>query len=635
MKQWIISVLSGMITLIAGSLYAQSYTSVEVDNIKGEPGDTVRAAIKVITTAKIAGIQVDITVTDTTVAKLVGFDSDSTVAGDVKASGGIEVTGVSSYAVAAASGVDVTREALLKMGFLILKKGTTTVKLDVVLTVEVNGNINEESHTLHTQVLGNTRPDFTEALADTTIGRNDTLNYRYVATDADGDAVTLFAVELPAGATFDAATGALLWVASVAPGSYTVSIGATDGIDTTTTRANVSVGNSAPVFTNAPADTVSVYQGATLQHDFDVTDVDGDSLWFFVENPPLDPGFSFDAATGEVVYEVPMDAEPGLYSITVGVTDGLDSTLAVLTGRVLSPAAIATVRGTADGEFLTTEGVVTRAMGRFAYIQEGDVAITLFQGSGAFRDAIEGGMIKKGDRLRVYGEVASFHELKEIYPSKYLVVSRNNPLPEAQQVTVAELAANGENYEAELITLYGFELDTKGDTVFSASRNYPIKDASVEDFGLVDLRIPSASDTEWEGQSIPQSPLAFTGVLVQYDAKYQLLAVELGDILSVVANEKTELPKEFAISGLYPNPFAGVLKLRMDMPASMEVKVVLYDVLGREIRVFEEGILPAGAGRELVIKGSDLPAGVYILRVQARGVTGQIYEKVEPVVHVK
>jgi len=263
------------------------------------------------------------------------------------------------------------------------------------------------------------------------------------------------------------------------------------------------------------------------------------------------------------------------------------------------------------------------------------VAITLFQGSGAFRDAIEGGMIKKGDRLRVYGEVASFHELKEIYPSKYLVVSRNNPLPEAQQVTVAELAANGENYEAELITLYGFELDTKGDTVFSASRNYPIKDASVEDFGLVDLRIPSASDTEWEGQSIPQSPLAFTGVLVQYDAKYQLLAVELGDILSVGANEKTELPKEFAISGLYPNPFAGVLKLRMDMPASMEVKVVLYDVLGREIRVFEEGILPAGAGRELVIKGSDLPAGVYILRVQARGVTGQIYEKVEPVVHVK
>ncbi len=670
--------LLAVLTLVglgAGHVLAQS-TSVSMVDVAGMPGDTVWVPVKVTSSDGLSGVQVSVSVTDAAIAEVSGFDTNNTVAGDIKAAGGFEQVGTTSYVVANASAVAVTKADLIVIGFALKAEGSTTATVDVTLAVGDNPPVSKQYTLTPNVIVSNTVVQAPSGTVKVGVASDLGVTITGVGAAIYGYQFelvydpTVLDITADITGTLSDVTGAVFQANEIAAGRLRVVWAATSGISTDGTLLNLMVEgvaegsstltfenvlfsdangngiavapqagevmaeiNQAPTFTNAIMDTLMLYQGETFNYDFDATDPNGDPITFFLPDPA--PTVSIDPATGVLIVSVPMDMDPGLYEGQVGVTDGIDTTLATIILEVLAPESIATVRGTSDGTFLTTEGVVTRAMGRFVYIQDGDVAITLFQSSGDFRDAVESGAIKKGDRLRVYGEVATFNELKEIYPENFYVVSENNPLPEPQQVTVAELASNGEAYEAELVLVYGFDLDTRGDSVFSASTNYPIKDASVTDFGLVDLRIPSASDTEWEGQPIPQPPLAFTGVVGQYRTKYQLLAIELSDIRSVVANETDELPAEFSVSGLYPNPFVNELNVQVDVPASMEVEVTLYDMLGREVRVLKPGVVAAGSGRELKLSVQDLPAGVYFLRVRGEDATGKTYQEVRRVVHIK
>jgi hypothetical protein len=45
----------------------------------------------------------------------------------------------------------------------------------------------------------------------------------------------------------------------------------------------------------------------------------------------------------------------------------------------------------------------------------------------------------------------------------------------------------------------------------------------------------------------------------------------------------------------------------------------LYDLLGRERGVLFDGFLPAGAVQPVTIEAGDLPAGVYVYRVESGG----------------
>ncbi|MDZ7308627.1 MAG: endolytic transglycosylase MltG, partial [candidate division KSB1 bacterium] len=106
---------------------------------------------------------------------------------------------------------------------------------------------------------------------------------------------------------------------------------------------------------------------------------------------------------------------------------------------------IAIARETANGTVVTVEGIVTRALGRFARLQDATAGITAFQTSGSFRAAIDSGKVRLGDRLRLTGTLTEFNSLKEIAPiSSFEVISRDNALPTTQKVTLAELGLDPE-----------------------------------------------------------------------------------------------------------------------------------------------------------------------------------------------
>ena len=76
----------------------------------------------------------------------------------------------------------------------------------------------------------------------------------------------------------------------------------------------------------------------------------------------------------------------------------------------------------------------------------------------------------------------------------------------------------------------------------------------------------------------------------------------------------SEIPKEFKLYNSYPNPFNPSTKIKFDIPKSSYVKLIIYDVLGREITTLVDEKLNAGR-YDVNWDGSSYPSGVYFYRL--------------------
>jgi len=291
---------------------------------------------------------------------------------------------------------------------------------------------------------------------------------------------------------------------------------------------------------------------------------------------------------------------------------------------------IALARETSNGVVVTVEGIVTRALGRFARLQDATAGITAFQTSGAFRAAIDSGKVRMGDRLRITGTLSEFNALKEVAPiSSFEVISRDNELPAPQTVTLAELASNGEAYESELIRVEGLTINPAGDTVFVANKSYTVTDAS-DQSGAVALRTPAASDTRIAGVLIPKGTFALEGVLGQFSSAnpatgYQLHPILATDITPTtgVEEQNAELPERFALQQNYPNPFNPTTIIRYDLPKQVHVKLAIYNLLGKRVRTLVDGMEAPGF-RQISWDGKSddgtrMASGIYIYRIETEG----------------
>ncbi|MFC2150469.1 T9SS type A sorting domain-containing protein [Calditrichota bacterium] len=77
-----------------------------------------------------------------------------------------------------------------------------------------------------------------------------------------------------------------------------------------------------------------------------------------------------------------------------------------------------------------------------------------------------------------------------------------------------------------------------------------------------------------------------------------------------------QVPVEFNITSLYPNPFNSQLNIEYILPAVSDVRVGLYDLSGRLSKEIEIGQQSAGS-HAAVIDGADLVSGVYLVKLNA------------------
>jgi photosystem II stability/assembly factor-like uncharacterized protein len=78
----------------------------------------------------------------------------------------------------------------------------------------------------------------------------------------------------------------------------------------------------------------------------------------------------------------------------------------------------------------------------------------------------------------------------------------------------------------------------------------------------------------------------------------------------------SDLPEATALHAAYPNPAAGVVTLRYDVAEGGPVRLAVYDALGRAVVVLADGAMEPGR-YAAVLDGDALPAGVYLVRMEA------------------
>jgi hypothetical protein len=84
-----------------------------------------------------------------------------------------------------------------------------------------------------------------------------------------------------------------------------------------------------------------------------------------------------------------------------------------------------------------------------------------------------------------------------------------------------------------------------------------------------------------------------------------------------------ELPKEFAVSSNYPNPFNPTTTINYELPTASVVRLGIYDVLGQKVRTLVDEAIDAGSHKAIWDGRNDagvqVVSGTYIYRFEAGG----------------
>jgi len=115
------------------------------------------------------------------------------------------------------------------------------------------------------------------------------------------------------------------------------------------------------------------------------------------------------------------------------------------------------------------------------------------------------------------------------------------------------------------------------------------------------------------------------------------LTVVTGNLSSV----EELFPKQFTLMGNYPNPFNPETQIRIEIPLSANVTIIISDILGREVsrlgnQVYSQGMHSFGwDGKSF--SGNNLPSGVYLYEVVATELnTGnQLYRATDKMILMK
>lgn len=126
-------------------------------------------------------------------------------------------------------------------------------------------------------------------------------------------------------------------------------------------------------------------------------------------------------------------------------------------------------------------------------------------------------------------------------------------------------------------------------------------------------------------------PVATPDPLAQWNASGDLLdrtgayAIQItGTVPS--ASEPDALPAGYAFDLLGSNPFAERTQFDLRVAVSQDVRVVAYDMIGREAAVLYAGPVSSGMPRTVTFDRGDLRAGTYLVRAM-----GDAFDVVQPV----
>ncbi len=157
-----------------------------------------------------------------------------------------------------------------------------------------------------------------------------------------------------------------------------------------------------------------------------------------------------------------------------------------------------------------------------------------------------------------------------------------------------------------------YTIDLRTGTVLSAGRTgFFVATNSI-------CRAPGGGLLALVGNSLVRiDTLTGEGTFVAYVALEGLCAIASGESVTGMAEETSPgQPHTFALRQNFPNPFNPKTVVTYELPAFSEVRLVVFDLLGREVAMLVNERKPPGI-HLVQFDGSGLASGVYFYRMQA------------------
>ena len=475
-------------------------------------------------------------------------------------------------------------------------------------------------------VVGNSAPTWATGGEQTnqTIFVGDTLNFTYMAEDADNDPITYaFVGNSPSNASLDASTGVFSWApqtASAFPVLITVS--ASDGTTAIQTSAQININLS----------TVTVSGAVTYENTSNtpiigavVTLWDGTTL-VATDTTVAGGAYSFAGVTGGITY-----------TVNVSKTDGWPSS------AVLASDALLAARSSVD----TT------------------VTLTALQTLAA--DVTGNGNVTAGDALqilrRVVGQITSFAIADWQFESNTIAVASLSvtvnvkgiaagdvnasatTLPKKSKVTVI----SGKNVNISLNSKFELPVSINAAQAvgaFTLRFTYPVQMMTFKsvksNVGIISYAEDNKISIAWaqmpgerslkDGET-PTIVFVFKATKAFARSASAGLTLDNGEIVNVfgknmadasvnMSQAEVAIPLTFALSQNYPNPFNPSTIIEYQLPVKGNVTLTIFNTLGqRVVTLIDNQEVEAGSYKTRW-NAKNLASGIYFYSLRVEGIKG-------------
>lgn len=87
--------------------------------------------------------------------------------------------------------------------------------------------------------------------------------------------------------------------------------------------------------------------------------------------------------------------------------------------------------------------------------------------------------------------------------------------------------------------------------------------------------------------------------------------------LDELFQRETDQPTSIELYQNYPNPFSNVTSIRFYLPVDLDVTVSIFNIVGQRVALLADEVMAGGEGHELFWNASELPSGLYIIRLES------------------
>ncbi len=249
------------------------------------------------------------------------------------------------------------------------------------------------------------------------------------------------------------------------------------------------------------------------------------------------------------------------------------------------------------------------------------------QWSGIIFDGWDDSELSRGDEVTITGTV------EEYDPAWHFKYDNNTKLINISSVTVegtgnsmAALAVGTSDLaqDADEVESYEGVLVSIGDVTVSSVNSF---DWSVVDGSGVECLIDDDMAT-MEANSFMsglEEGTTLTNVSGIFNFSFGTYKIQIRDMADLgqlgIDNDFAGIAREFALYPNFPNPFNPETRIRFQLAENSDVKLMVYDVLGRKVRTLVSDRMDAGHHvinwDGLNDAGTDVASGMYVYRIKA------------------